>query len=119
ALVTFHQFVKPALLKIMGCTYSGQLTLQAVLTKTVKKKQGRLEFVRAKLNSTLDGLTVTPVDGQESHMLGGLALANCLMHFPAEDSMLDAGTMVAVELLDWFGWLTTLTDPLQAALEYP
>ena len=87
----------------MGCTNVSPFTLQAVLTKTLRKQPGRLEFVRAKLDLTANGLTVTPTQGQGSHMLGGLALANCLIHFFAEDSTLEAGTMVAVELLDWFG----------------
>ncbi|MBY0358656.1 MAG: molybdopterin molybdotransferase MoeA [Candidatus Obscuribacterales bacterium] len=104
ALATFHQFVKPALLKLSGQTSKSinppsQVT--AKLTKKMRKTAGRLEFVRAVLEKTEQSLVVTPAVGQGSHMLGGLCQANGLIVFPADKEKLEEGEMVVVNILSW------------------
>jgi molybdopterin molybdotransferase len=106
ALVTFHQLVRPALLQMMGYHLSqprGEFNLdQAQLTMPLHKKPGRLEFVRAvATRHPQHGLQVTPTTGQDSHMLGGLAMANCLMHFAREAETLAVGDRVPIQWLDW------------------
>jgi len=101
ALVTFHQLVKPALLKIMGLPNHEPLSLCARLTRTIRKKAGRMEFVRGILRTDSGQLQVEPTTGQESHMMGGLAPANCLIIFPLDDTILPEGQAVIVELLSW------------------
>jgi molybdopterin biosynthesis enzyme len=44
---------------------------------------------------------VSPAKGQGSHELGGLAAADCLIHFPVGSTLLQAGEIVTVELLSW------------------
>lgn len=100
ALVTFHQLVKPALLKMIGLNYQ-PLSLAAKLTQSLKKQAGRMEFVRGILISDNGQLLVTPAKGQDSHMMGGIAQANCLIHFPLESQTLSAGESVTVEQLNW------------------
>ena len=75
--------------------------MRASLTKELRKKAGRQEFVRARLMA--DGLdfTAAPSAGQDSHMLGGLAAANCLIDFPVDAECLKAGQLVDIDLLDW------------------
>ncbi len=102
ALLSFYKLVTPAINKLMGMNNSSALELQAVLTKDIKKKSGRLEFVRGILSTDEnDELFVTPTKGQDSHMLGGLARANCLIHFPKEGTIVLKGSIVKVELLRW------------------
>src|SRR5262249_5475018 len=101
ALVTFHQLVKPALLKIMGLLNHEPVSLCARLTRTIRKKAGRMEFVRGILRTDSGQLQVEPTTGQESHMMGGLAPANCLIIFPLDDTILPEGQAVIVELLSW------------------
>ena len=98
-LVSFHAFVKPAILKMMGMTETSPLRLMATLTRDLKKKPGRRENVRGLLTRDADGLKVSPTQGQMSHMLGGMALANCIIHLPADESFLSAGDKIEVELL--------------------
>lgn len=101
-LVTFNEFVKPALLKMMGDTRPHGMLLPAILTKTLRKPPGRLDLVRGKLS--IDGrgqLLVEPTVGQDSHMLSGLCLAECLIHFGPDDELLSEGTTVAVRILNW------------------
>jgi molybdopterin molybdotransferase len=100
ALVTYQQFVVPALKKLRGLTdYAEEMWLPARLAKAVKKKPGRLEFVRGIVSSRDGELHVEPTSGQDSHMLGGLASANALIYFPKDDSELAAGSTVRVKLL--------------------
>lgn len=108
ALVTFHQLVQPALLKMMGALSSTAVQLEkrvrATLTQEVRKKPGRLELIRGILTqpSGHSGIyRVTPAQGQDSHMLGGLSQANCLIVFPTEASRLGEGEEVSVDLLSW------------------
>lgn len=100
ALVTFHQLVKPALMKMMGLNYQ-PLKLTAKLTAQLKKQAGRMEFVRGRLASESGQLVVSPAKGQDSHMMGGIAKADCLIYFPLESQVLNAGDMVTVEQLNW------------------
>ena len=75
---------------------------RAILSKKIKKKAGRMEFVRGIQKRTKDdNLMVEPTRGQESHMLSGLAAADCLIHFDLEDEVLDENTQVEIQKLDW------------------
>jgi molybdopterin molybdotransferase len=98
-LLSFHSFVKPALNRMMGMRDAYPLILTAELTDPLKKKPGRRENVRGILRTQYGKLMVSPTKGQFSHMLSGLAIANCLIHFPEDADRIDAGSPVEVELL--------------------
>jgi len=101
ALLTFYKLVRPALQRLMGAEEVELPALTATLTAPLKKKAGRLEFVRG-IASPRDGkLVVTLTTGQDSHMLGGFAQANCLILFPADAESRAAGEEIVIELLDW------------------
>ncbi len=101
ALVTFHLFVRPALLKMLGAREPLAARTAATLGSALQKKPGRTEFVRARLIHEHGVWTAYPTTGQESHMLGGLAAADALIHFPAELTELPVGATVVVERLAW------------------
>jgi molybdopterin molybdotransferase len=101
ALVCFHQLVKPALLRMMGMSPVAPLTLRARLAGERRKQPGRLEWLRGILSCHEGGVRVEPTSGQDSHMLGGLARANCLIQFPQAADCLADGTEVIVEPLSW------------------
>lgn len=102
ALVTFHQLVQPALLQLMGKPQASAPPVRAMLLQALRKKPGRREFVRGLATYTEDGgLNVTPSVGQDSHMLGGLAAANCLIDFPLESERLDVNEEVFIQWLRW------------------
>lgn len=101
ALVTYHQLVQPAFLKMLGYSRTGPARMRASLTRDLRKRAGRQEFVRAYLTMNGVDFTVTPSVGQDSHMLGGLAAANCLIDFPVDAEHLKAGQRVDIDLLDW------------------
>jgi molybdopterin molybdotransferase len=103
ALVTLHLFVRPALLKMTGMApeRAQPLLFHAVLEKDLRKRPNRMEFVRGVVRAEGGQLRVAPTTGQDSHMLGGLCNATCLIHFGKDESRLSAGDQVLVELLDW------------------
>ncbi|MBZ0189853.1 MAG: molybdopterin molybdotransferase MoeA, partial [Candidatus Obscuribacterales bacterium] len=101
ALITFNLFVKPALLALQGARDPRITVDSASMLVDLKKKQGRLEFVRGILGSAKGALNVLPTRGQDSHMLGGLAKANCLIRFPEDKTNLQKGNLVEVEKLNW------------------
>jgi molybdopterin molybdotransferase len=101
ALVCFHQFVKPSLLKMMGKMPAPAQPLHARLIGERRKRPGRLEWIRGVMSVERGELTVHPASGQESHMLGGLAQANCLIQFPEAVDFLADGCEVVVEPLSW------------------
>ena len=98
-LVLFHQIVRPALLKMMGCSEISDAAMTAKVLCPLRKKAGRLEWVRAKLDRAR--MSVQPATGQGSHMLGGLAQADCLIEFPTEVTRLESGEIVRVIPLRW------------------
>jgi molybdopterin molybdotransferase len=101
ALVSFHHFVRPALLLLMGARDVSPVTVPARMGVAVHKRAGRLEFLRATLAHEDGGLVAYPTAGQDSHMLGGLCAAQGLIHFPADSAKLDKNEAVTVELLSW------------------
>jgi molybdopterin molybdotransferase len=102
AQLGFQLLIKPALLRMMGAKNKKPLTLSARLTHDLKKKPGRMEFVRGFLtNDTTGRLQVAPTRRQDSHMMGGLSVANCLIHFPKHEDRLRAGSDVVVTPLQW------------------
>jgi molybdopterin molybdotransferase len=101
ALVCFHQFVRPALLKMLGSPQPIGKLWPAVSEAGLTKKPGRLEWVRARLKPGYRQLKAKPTQGQSSHMLGGLAHANALLIFPARESKMASGANIRIQLLSW------------------
>jgi molybdopterin molybdotransferase len=100
SFVSFEQFVRPSLRKIMGCSDLTHKTVQAKLTRTIHKKPGRLHFLSS-IVSWADGeYTVTPAGEQGSGILKSAANANGLLIFPLEAEEIKQGQEVAVQLLE-------------------
>jgi molybdopterin molybdotransferase len=101
ASVTFELFVRPALRKMMGHRVLFRPTLRARLDAPLSKKAGRLHFVRVRLARDEDGeLVASSTGNQSSGVLTSLTAAQGLLVFPAEETRLEAGQSVAVQLLD-------------------
>lgn len=100
AMVTFEQFVRPALRKMMGHAGLFRPLLRARLGETLRKKPGRLHFVRVAL-AREDGQVVAHSTGsQSSGVLRSMTLADGLLIFPADAAELAAGSEADVQVLD-------------------
>lgn len=101
-MVTFYQFVREALLHLMGQTVIKPLPMFTVeCTAPIKKLAGRTEFQRGILFSDENGIwKVKPTGPQGSAILSSMSLANCFIVLDVHIGNLDAGAMVQVQLMD-------------------
>ncbi|MFN2595165.1 MAG: gephyrin-like molybdotransferase Glp [Actinomycetota bacterium] len=96
--VSFEQFARPAIRKMRGCASLLRPTITARLTTDLDKVVGRLEFVRVQLAQSDDGWTATPTGAQGSHIQSSLIGAHGVARVAADESHLDAGATVVVEV---------------------
>jgi len=102
AMVTFYQFVREALLVLMGVPHPRPLpTLKAICTSAIKKAPGRTEFQRGILEQGDDGHWTVRVTGdQSSGILSSMSQANCFIVLPDAEGNTPAGASVDVQLLE-------------------
>jgi len=100
AMVTFEQFVRPALRKMAGRRALFRPTVRARLAERLHKEAGRLHFVRVDLDREGDEIVARSTGNQSSGVLSSMLLARGLLIFPAEASELRAGDMATVQVLD-------------------
>ncbi|WP_455206327.1 molybdopterin molybdotransferase MoeA [Kaarinaea lacus] len=97
-MVTFYQFVLPALQKLQGDTDTGTLTLMLPCITPLRKVAGRVEFQRGIMEKTKSGeLAVKSVGGQGSHLLTSMSKANCFIILPMECEYIEPGSLVTVQ----------------------
>ena len=101
-MVTFYQFVREAILQLMGQPNPAPLPMFKVeCTEKIKKMTGRTEFQRGILFADADGAwKVKPTGSQGSAILSSMSLANCFIVLDESLGNLDAGALVAVQVLD-------------------
>lgn len=99
AFVSFEQFVRPAIKKMMGAADLGNRVVQARLTRTIRKKTGRRHFLSSRIAWDKGEYRVTPNTEQGSGILSSLASANGLLEFPEEAAEIREGELVMVQLL--------------------
>jgi molybdopterin molybdotransferase len=100
ASVTFEEFVRPALRKMLGHRDLYRPVVRARLTEKVTKRAGRLHFVRVVLETRGGEYHATPAGNQSSGVLTSLIRGHGLAIFGAECEGLDVGAEVDVQILD-------------------
>jgi molybdopterin molybdotransferase len=100
SMVSFEQFIRPAILKMMGHVNLFRRTVQARLGEDIAKKPGIRHFIRAKIQRDGDLYTVVTTGDQGSGILKSMVRANGLIILPEEVTTVQAGGMVTVQLLD-------------------
>jgi molybdopterin molybdotransferase len=81
-LVSSAVFVRPALLALQGAADPGPVFLDGRLARAVRRNEQRDEFVRARRQTSDDGVLLEPITGQESHMIARAATADALVLVP-------------------------------------
>lgn len=100
ALVCFELLVRPAVNALLGLPDPLSEERRGVLTAGVTRNPQRDEFVRATRVHEGGETRLTPVVGQESHMIVSAAQADTLVHLPRGDGELTAGSEVRFLALD-------------------
>jgi molybdopterin molybdotransferase len=100
SMVSFEQFVRPSLLKMMGHKNLFRPMVEAILKEDITKKPGRRHFMRARLSLEEDRYQVTTTGPQGSGILNSMVEANSLLIVPEEETEIKAGERVQVQILD-------------------
>ncbi len=95
AFVTFLQFVRPAILKMMGANNLDLPKTPVRLAVDLANEGDRTHYVRGRI----DNGTFVPIGRQESHALFGLSQSNALLPV-AVGELLKAGAIVDVQTWD-------------------
>jgi len=99
-MVTFLQFVKPALQRLSGETESDSLRLNAVCQNDIRKRPGRTEYQRGIYTQRADGSLVVELTGRQgSGILSSMSEANCLIVLNDDRGNVAKGDNVQIELL--------------------
>ena len=93
-LVGCELFVRPAVLALQGAADPGPRFSAGRLAETVSRNPGRDDLMRARTEVTDDGIVLSPVTGQESHMIVRAAEADALVLVPRGEGELAAGEPV-------------------------
>ncbi|PKO60921.1 MAG: molybdopterin molybdenumtransferase MoeA [Betaproteobacteria bacterium HGW-Betaproteobacteria-18] len=100
-MVTFLAFVRPALLRMMGCTAATPPLLKARSLEAIRKKPGRTEYQRGIVSSAPDGsLQVATTGNQGSGVLSSMVRANGLIVLPHAQGNVAAGDEISVMMFD-------------------
>ncbi len=100
ASVTFEQFVRPALRKMLGHRALYRPTLTARLATRLEKKPGRISFVRVQLERRDGEIWARSTGSQSSGVFLSMSRAQGLLVFPVGASELEEGASVTVQVLD-------------------
>jgi len=97
--IVMEQFIRPALMKMMGSKIVKRTEVKAILTKDLKNENGVTSFMRGLVVLTESGFTVTP-DLKKPNSIKAFANANGLIVIPAHSGYLNAGSKVTVQIID-------------------
>ncbi|MEN8729739.1 MAG: molybdopterin-binding protein, partial [Desulfuromonadales bacterium] len=99
SMITFDQFVRPALLKMMGHQRVIKPLVRAVMTETFTKKPGRVQFLRVRVVNDGGRLLASSAGDQNTGILLTLLRANGIAVLPAELEQVNTGEEIDVHLI--------------------
>ena len=98
-MVTFELFVRPALLRMLGRQRTVRPTIKVTLAEEVRKKPGKVQFVRLRLDREGRGFRGRSSGDQHTGMLKTMLMADAMAVLPADASRFAAGEEVDAFLL--------------------
>ena len=98
-MVSFIEFVRPAILKMSGAIQYKKPVVKAVLKETIHKQAGRRHFIRG-IFSIADGVFHVSTTGkQRSDIMNSMAAANCLIIIPEDIETVEKNSIVDIQLI--------------------
>jgi len=101
SMITFEQFARPAILKMMGKKMLAKPIIRAVIEDDIANTDGRRLFARVNLTKRGRQYHAYLTGPQGSGILTSLAKADGLAIIPENSPGIKAGDMVEVQMLDW------------------
>jgi len=99
SMITFEQFVRPALLKMMGHHRVIKPLIKVIMQETINKKPGRVQFLRVRVIDDGKQLLASSSGDQNTGILRTLLRANGIAVLPADREQVMAGEEVDVQLI--------------------
>lgn len=100
AMVSFEQFARPAMLKMLGHTDLGKPTVRAIMDEPLTNS-GRRGYVRVIVTRREDGFHARTTGEQGSGVLTSMSKANGLAVVSEGTRYVEAGSELTVQMLDW------------------
>ena len=97
--VTFEEFVRPALLKMMGHQKVLKPLAKAIMKERTQKKSGRVQILRVRVVDDEKQLIASSSGDQNTGILSTMLRANGIAVLPAEREQIEAGEEVDIQLI--------------------
>jgi molybdopterin molybdotransferase len=101
SMITFEQFARPAILKMMGRKMLAKPTIRAIIEDDIANTDGRRLFARVMVTKRGSQYYASLTGPQGSGILTSMAKANGLAIIPESSEGVKAGDMVEVQMLEW------------------
>jgi molybdopterin molybdotransferase len=101
SMITFEQFARPAILKMIGKKILVKPVIRAIIEDDIANTDGRRLFARVMVTKRGGQYHASLTGPQGSGILTSLAKANGLAIIPESSPGVKAGDMVDVQMLDW------------------
>jgi molybdopterin molybdotransferase len=111
SLIAFEEFVKPALLKMMGHQSVLNTFLPAILASEVRKSPGHAKLLRVRLEQREGMLWAWSAGKQDTGMQKTLLRADALALLPEDRVSFSAGETVSVQMLN-----SAMADVMEAVI---
>jgi molybdopterin molybdotransferase len=100
SLTSFIQFVRPAILRLMGATRIRKPVVNAILEEDIKKQPGKVFLLRGRFTIRNNDFYVSTTGNQRSSVLRSMSDANCLIVLSEDTARVKAGERVSIQLID-------------------
>ena len=100
AMVSFEQFARPAILRMLGHANLAKPQIRAMLDESVTNS-GRRGFIRVIVSQRVGRYHARTTGEQGSGVLTSMSKANGLAIIPEGTHQVEAGSEVVVQMLDW------------------
>ncbi len=101
SMITFEQFARPAILKMLGKEVLAKPVIQAIIEDDFVNSDGRRLFARVVVTKRGGQYHASLTGPQGSGILTSMAKANGLAIIPENSKGVKAGDKVEVQMLDW------------------
>jgi molybdopterin molybdotransferase len=101
SMITFEQFARPAILKMMGKKSLAKPAIRAIIENDIENTDGRRLFARVNVTKRGNQYHASVTGPQGSGILTSMVKANGLAIIPESSHGAKAGDTVEVQMLDW------------------
>ena len=101
SMITFEQFARPAILKMMGKKNLQKPSVRAISESFFKNTGGRRVYARGIVSKRDGNYYVSTTGPQGSGILTSMARANGLVIVPEDSNGIQVGQEVLVQMMDW------------------